>query len=1306
MIDRRQTHHPLRRQGTQQSERLLQALIPGNLRLDDRSMADLLAFAGEFAKHVRYWGADNTPGGDWSAFWEKDTTPLLALIASTDLEDIRARYCNRELEYYRLKQKEEQEPSTGQAEGTTTQQAIAALVLCIKETAEHIPELCAKLPAGNPIKAEIGRMVKSTLRHPLNLLIAYHKGIVDKTLNDQYRKFLNKDSCAAMWGMTENDFNAIDYWNKEYDPPALWQLFLVFYKALVNIVSLAKDAFQKSLQGRNDHQPHIALFLAFLHLFRYLQDEINSFTAKHLLFYYQEVLRLQERREIPDRVHLVFELAQNVESHLLSKGVQFLGGKDARGLARYYALEDELVVSRARLVEKKNLYFREEPAGERTISVMLPGADMKDGVDIPFAENLKLWHPLSGMSLFDRLNYKRDQIQKLKPQIGAIPDFLQKAESEIDAQLNKIKASTGFTVSTPELVMEKASSRFIFLSFNFEGECFDILNFFNVEISTKEGVLPITTADNNLDLPLSPSGDQPFKKHTGQAYRNNQITFHEDFSGFCVPTTTDIVIILNEDCPAIPLGENGALPFLRFTLKDNKVSQPKINSITIYTAVNILEPCNTHGVTVHLDGRNYIGNQPIVIPPNSVAKELVIKFDELFLKNINYLDVVAPNHDGSPELMKCGQFIALPSSCSSNLNEDTEVSIPDSYTINSQEDGWIKVKVSNFQQNPPRVFYTSDVRIRYVSSGVSIPINTNEDRGRNPNLPKIQYFTSFGEWTAVPGSDQSFYAVPHIEQPVISRTLTASNLLQHPTVQPANGNLFLGFEAITPGQQLSLLIYTAEGTGNPDKIAPEIVWSYLRDNNWVQFPPQFILKDETNGLQKTGIFRLLIPTDINQGNTWIKGKKGRTDLYWIRASATEDPENNISVEALPMLRDIFVQAGAAVFQNNGNSQEHLETGLPSGTISQLRFREVKVRSITQPFPSFDGRLSEEGDRLGYYRRIHERLRHRQRAVNVYDYERLVLEAFPKIALVKCLPHSAYSRYDSVAAPGRVQIAVLPNPEKMVGARKYYPSVDAGDLTDIQNFLNKHNSMFVSGSGGAHFCCCDNDEPNHTCKCRHCNDRLQVINARMEPLRLHLCVRFKAGKDIPYYTQKLNEAIKDFLAPWATSKSSPLIFGASVSMTRLLQFVEMLEYIDVVMDLKFKHFYDRKQSELYEAEVPWQQGDRIEPFTSRSVLTTYLDVLNDENPNVVDHDIHVIDDQDACKCINCVVEEVRRYIQVEMRKSPSANVEQILQAKATTAFFNFLVKTRKLTKTPELLCHNNSFKGIKLHVGDNEVVLNF
>src|SRR5436190_22929885 len=50
------------------------------------------------------------------------------------------------------------------------------------------------------------------------------------------------------------------------------------------------QSIEKDILSRDDYQPHYALFLAFLFMFRYAQNELNQLTKKHLDFYYHKVL--------------------------------------------------------------------------------------------------------------------------------------------------------------------------------------------------------------------------------------------------------------------------------------------------------------------------------------------------------------------------------------------------------------------------------------------------------------------------------------------------------------------------------------------------------------------------------------------------------------------------------------------------------------------------------------------------------------------------------------------------------------------------------------------------------------------------------------------------------------------------------------------------------------------------------------------------------------------------------------------------------------------------------------------------------
>ena len=85
---------------------------------------------------------------------------------------------------------------------------------------------------------------------------------------------------------------------------------------------------QQDLEGNN--KLHWTLYRTFLELFQYAQDHLNTLTERHLEFYYQEILGLQEKPATPDQVHILFEL--NKDNYLLEAGTLLKAGKDETGV--------------------------------------------------------------------------------------------------------------------------------------------------------------------------------------------------------------------------------------------------------------------------------------------------------------------------------------------------------------------------------------------------------------------------------------------------------------------------------------------------------------------------------------------------------------------------------------------------------------------------------------------------------------------------------------------------------------------------------------------------------------------------------------------------------------------------------------------------------------------------------------------------------------------------------------------------------------------------------------------------------------
>lgn len=1242
--------HPLERNGTAQRERLLKALIPGQLVLDSRNMADLLAFAGSYAKQVRYWNDGDQPDGDWTCFWTSDATPLLAIVAATDLNECRVRYRNAELAFIRACKAEKREE-----EKTTCEKAsgkyLPYLTIEIFRVAVRIQEICESLPATHPLKTEVGALIREKLGFngilhggtPLEKLVQYHKtanealkkyhqqqtnGNTNEEADDitvpepaeelieQYQGFFGDSPCRRAWSITPDDFNCIDFHPDldAQDRDALWQLFLRFFKILSIIVTRAQKVFQQALNGRSDHPPHITLFLAFALMFRrYHQSDMNAMADRHLVYYYRDILRLQEREAIPDRVHIVFELAANAETHRLTKDTPLLGGKDALGLDLLYTLTDEMVVNRAALVEKQSLYFFKTE--DRVTPIGLHAADKKDGLDVAYEKGEKAWHPLSGKKLFMKLAVKERLLSRFMKGENA-----RKKADETAKTLERVITNPGLIISSPELWLATGGERRIIITI---AGCDDpdILRHFYTEISTTEGLL-------KLDNEPTPHFDFDITETTSkyQAEPGRPIVWQ-----ISIPEFEAGIAPLPEDAGPQP----GRQPFVRICLRDgedyDQVSAASFSGIHIKTSNNGLR-----NLALQLGATQFLPSSEIPLIGSTTDQEfsLYASAPEISLKtykDAKHLtlhgpgDVLGNGETGHRrEVVRFGETEIL-----KKRTLETPEEAGDLFYSPISKFSFLRVPVtvpaSNSERKPISIFKIpgESFSISYRSEGVDL-------RAGESGIHRLYHQDFLGGYAParrhvfVPG-----HPMPEPDPTISPDLRRGGEAVPVAKNRSADGNLRLGFENLQPGQTLSMLFHFADGTGNPDHIAPdEIVWSYLRDNEWIGIPAHFILSDETLGLRQTGILRLQVPSDIHNGNTLAWGRGNRTDLYWLMASAAEDPARNIFVDALPMLADICVQAATAVFQNNnGNDLIHLEKGLPEESITQLRFRDPAIASVLQPFKSFDGRYSEEGDRTGYYRRIHERLRHKQRAVTVWDYERITLEKFPKIAIAKCLSHT---RDTDVRRPGFVTMGVIPYPGNMVGDRTYYPTFNAGELETFERYLNRHNTFFVSGQGGGVVCCCADGDDG--CGC-HGHGTLVVRNAIFEPVRLHVCVRFKAGKEIAYYKKRLNEDLKAFLAPWAIDSERPILFGAKIETLELLRFLENLDYVDVIMDLKIKHFPGRRISEIAESTIDFEETEIIEPFTSRSVLTTYLDMLNEDNPNVTDHDIQVVEDGDCCAGCN-------------------------------------------------------------------------
>jgi len=132
-------------------------------------------------------------------------------------------------------------------------------------------------------------------------------------------------------------------------------IFDLFIKTYARVVAEAIKNLQSTFTENNQHEPHFALYLAFLRLFDYVRAHTNTLTLRHLDFYYQEVLHLKQKAAEANQAHVTIQLAKHQQSHLLKAGTEFNGGKDKAGKAVTYELKEDFAANVASVFSLKSI---------------------------------------------------------------------------------------------------------------------------------------------------------------------------------------------------------------------------------------------------------------------------------------------------------------------------------------------------------------------------------------------------------------------------------------------------------------------------------------------------------------------------------------------------------------------------------------------------------------------------------------------------------------------------------------------------------------------------------------------------------------------------------------------------------------------------------------------------------------------------------------------------------------------------------------------------------------------------------------
>jgi hypothetical protein len=411
--------------------------------------------------------------------------------------------------------------------------------------------------------------------------------------------------------------------------------------------------------------------------------------------------------------------------------------------------------------------------------------------------------------------------------------------------------------------------------------------------------------------------------------------------------------------------------------------------------------------------------------------------------------------------------------------------------------------------NPPFTPVVRSISIRYHSRAV-IDMEKGLSLRRKDTRERVNLLHPLGRERIYPPSDNRQHTVvPHHDHA---------------------GCLMIGLDGSHPAGRLSLFFHIRP---KPDPLATETGasphWHYLSSNRWCALPPRNIVSDTTSTFKRSGIVTLDIPEDIDRDNTILPD-----DRYWLRVGVDRQ------MHAAGDLFGVAAQALSATWVDQGSASNHLSVPLPAGTIAETRTAIAGIAKISQPAASIQGRAEEENRMLAT--RVSERLRHKNRAITQWDYERLVLSRFPEIFKAKCFAGTSLVR---AAAPGHILIIVVPKPETGPHLLHQRPMADAVLLDSIREFVARSSS------------------PHAT---------IEVSNPMYEQVQVRCAVKLHPGIDAGASIKRVNRAINEYLSPWFSAVGYGARFGWSVTCDDLIAYLLKLDYVDYVTRFSLLHIF--------------------------------------------------------------------------------------------------------------------------------------
>ena len=1133
------------RGGTCNAERLLPELVENDQLITNRQFSDHLKFLYLYSDLLAYYDTNNQKLNQnvWRAFLEQDDTVIRSLILHTNIDKVKKNIQKAVLTLRR------------QDAGIADSAHIVGILAVAREMLVLLDYWHKNLSNDDVIRTKLDVLIHEELNmHISNLyrMLLQHSKQQDIPSLVDFCVFLEQ-LCAdsALWelkGSLIYDPLTSVIANGAQSIDCLDDFFDVLFKIVYQLKELAANDYFDTLQTQNK-SPHIALLIAFLQLLNYAEAHLNYVPQRALNQYYRTVLKLNNNPSIPDKAYVHFGLSPGFDFAFVPQGTRLVTKNPVNGEDILFETDTDLTVNKAK-IKQVNVLLAQKSINTHDKTIALSAVTYTEEAlqRLPF----QLFPSTSAKHTLSKQAYERLAF------LVSSPLFYLSEGMRTITLICKLTSGSFHQLLRQNTDRENCSDTAFLAAL---AEQFTAI--VHVRVTTQTGWLSVENKEITVEfIPENHSILLVVRLCTDLPAIDKLAI--EDQDGFPNMDAPSLSISMHNGMPLMGLPMLNELVLEKVDLKVHVQGHRGLvlqNQLGIIDNSQLIEP---FGPLPKVGSSFYIGSGEVF--SKSLTKlQLNIKWDDLpaieggfkryyeayptkvhnedFKVAIAYLNhqhwnpsyaparqmvplfqVVKANNKGNEKLdiFRTIDNIDVAALGITTSNEPLDLSIYGPHTTA----GFLKLQLCGPEQAFGHAVYPnlmSNVLVQHIKKKQAGPsVLCNE-----PYTPRIKSITL--DYEAVEsivlmaplGAETQQYATNlfHITSFGYTKIFpkrVAVPVALLPVAQEQKFFIAFGI-ADCNGSTVTMHIEIGEIILESDKKLHKPRWLYLSEDVWILFKEESIVVDGTNGCTQSGIIVFDLPSRATQNNTHMT-----PGLIWIKACFLND------IETLPTIMGVYVQAMRAsrILDKNGVFSTPV---LPERSIQDFQVPIEGIENVVQPFKTFSGRQYE--NHQAFYRRVSERLRHKNRAVSAWDYERLVLERFPEIFRVQCLNHTVKQAPTSVR-PGHVTLVVIAKATNM--SLDKLPLACASLLAEITSYIRSVSAPFI---------------------------RFNVINPVYEDMKVSITVRFKPGYERGLYLHTLQQDLRNFLSPWLLDPSKGIQLGGTMPTSHVIDFINNRPYIE-------------------------------------------------------------------------------------------------------------------------------------------------